>query len=98
MGLLGGMASGAYVDLAIRSCPERLQGTMMMLVVTVYWLAVRFGDLWGTDLYEHRGGFTVAIIATTAVYALILPVVFLTPRRLTATADGQVADGQAAAA
>lgn len=91
MGLLGGMASGAYVDLAMRSCPERLQGTMMMLVVTVYWVAVRFGDLWGTDLYEHRGGFLTAIVATTAVYALILPVLLLAPRRLTGTADGQAA-------
>ncbi|HZZ36412.1 MAG TPA: MFS transporter, partial [Caulobacteraceae bacterium] len=85
MGLMGGLASGAYVDLAIRSCPERLQGTMMMLVVTVYWVAVRFGDLWGTDLYEHQGGFVTAIIASTAVYALILPVLLLAPRRLTAT-------------
>jgi predicted MFS family arabinose efflux permease len=91
MGLMGGMASGAYVDLAIRACPERLQGTMMMLVVTVYWLAVRFGDLWGTELYERGGGFRTAIWATTVVYALILPVIFLTPRRLTATADGQTA-------
>ncbi|HEY4940860.1 MAG TPA: MFS transporter [Rhizomicrobium sp.] len=89
MGLLGGLASGAYVDLAIRSCPERLQGTMMMLVVTVYWVAVRFGDLWGTDLYEHAGGFTTAIWATTAVYALVLPVLFLAPKHLTATSDGQ---------
>ncbi|MFI4935997.1 MAG: MFS transporter [Caulobacterales bacterium] len=89
MGLLGGIANGAYVDLAIRSCPERLQGTMMMLVVTVYWVAVRFGDLWGTDLYEHQGGFITAVVASTAVYALILPVLWLAPRRLVATTDGQ---------
>lgn len=91
MGLLGGLASGAYVDLAIRSCPERLQGTMMMLVVTVYWIAVRFGDLWGTDLYEHGGGFVTAIWASTAVYALILPLLLLAPKHLTATADGEAA-------
>jgi predicted MFS family arabinose efflux permease len=89
MGLLGGLASGAYVDLAIRSCPGGLQGTMMMLVVTVYWIAVRFGDLWGTDLYEHGGGFLTAIWASTAVYALILPLLLLAPRRLTATSDGE---------
>jgi predicted MFS family arabinose efflux permease len=89
MGLLGGIASGAYVDLAIRSCPERLQGTMMMLVVTVYWIAVRFGDLWGTDLYEHQGGFTTAIWASTAVYAAIFPVLLLAPKHLTATMDGE---------
>jgi predicted MFS family arabinose efflux permease len=93
MGLLGGLASGAYVDLAIRSCPERLQGTMMMLVVTVYWIAVRFGDLWGTDLYEHGGGFLTAIWASTAVYALILPLLLLAPRHLTATSDGEAERG-----
>jgi MFS family permease len=93
MGLLGGLASGAYVDLAIRSCPERLQGTMMMLVVTVYWIAVRFGDLWGTDLYEHGGGFLTAIWASTAVYALILPLLLLAPRHLTATSDGEIQGG-----
>src|SRR5262249_29313619 len=82
MGLLGGIASGAYVDLAIRSCPEGLQGTMMMLVLTVYWMAARFGDLWGTDLYEHHAGFTTAIWASTAVYAAIFPVLLLAPRRL----------------
>ena len=42
MGLMGGLASAAYVDLAIRSCPEGLQATMMMLVITVYWISVRF--------------------------------------------------------
>jgi len=31
-----------------------------------------------------------AVIATTAVYALMLPVLLLAPRRLTATADGQI--------
>jgi MFS family permease len=89
MGLLGGLASGAYVDLAIRSCPERLQGTMMMLVVTVYWIAVRFGDLWGTDLYEHEGGFATAVWASTAIYALIFPLLLLAPKHLIATSDGQ---------
>ena len=43
----------------------------------------------GRYLYEHRGGFGVAIIATTAVYALILPVLWLAPRRLTSTSEGQ---------
>ena len=91
MGLLGGVANGAYVDLAMRSCPPRLQGTMMMLVVTVYWVAVRFGDLWGTDLYEHRGGMVTAIIATTGIYCLILPVLWLAPKRLVDTSDGESA-------
>jgi MFS family permease len=91
MGLLGGLASGAYVDLAIRSCPPGLQGTMMMLVVTVYWVAVRFGDLWGTDIYEHGGGFLMAVVATTGVYVLILPVLPFAPKRLVSSSDGEAA-------
>ena len=92
MSLMGGLASAAFIDLAIRSCPKGLQGTMMMLVsTTAYFVALRFGDLWGTDLYEHRGGFVTTVIASTAVYALMLPVLLLVPRRLSRTTDGQVA-------
>ena len=90
MSLMGGLASAAFIDLAIRSCPKGLQGTMMMLVsTTAYFVALRFGDLWGTDLYEHRGGFVTTVIASTAVYALMLPVLLLVPRRLSRSTDGQ---------
>jgi len=90
IGLVGGLAVTAYVDLAIRSCPRGLQGTMMMLAVTTtFFVAGRFGDLWGTDLYDHAGGFVTAVLATTAVYALILPALLLVPRRLASTADGE---------
>ena len=91
IGLLGGLGNVAYIDLAIRSCPRGLQGTMIMLVLTTtFAVAVRFGDLWGTTLYEHAGGFTTAVIATVLVYALIVPVLFFIPKRLTATKDGEV--------
>ncbi len=91
VGLMGGFATAAFIDLAIRSCPEGLQGTMMMLITTTaYWVANRFGDLWGTDLYDHHGGFVTAAWATTAVYALMAPLLLLVPKRLTATADGHV--------
>jgi hypothetical protein len=91
VGLVGGFAYAAYIDLAIRSCPRGLQATMMMLVVTsTFFVAGRFGDLWGTDLYEHAGGFATAVLATTLVYTLILPILFLAPRRLTATSDGEM--------
>jgi hypothetical protein len=91
VGLVGGFAYAAYVDLAIRSCPRGLLATMMMLVVTTtFFVAGRFGDLWGTTLYENAGGFGTAVLATTLVYVLILPILFLAPRRLTATSDGEV--------
>jgi hypothetical protein len=37
-----------------------------------YFIASRFGDVLGTNLYDHFGGFTVCVIAITVVYALIL--------------------------
>jgi MFS family permease len=90
MGMIGGIAQAALTDLAIRSCPQRLQGTMMMLFTTsIYYFAVRFGDLFGTDLYDHHGGFVTAVVGTIIVYALILPVLLLVPKRLIATPDGQ---------
>jgi MFS family permease len=90
MGLVGGLAQAAYTDLAIRSCPPGLQGTMMMFLIAGYWVPFRFGDLWGSYLYEHAGGFRTATLATIAVYALILPLLLFVPRRLTSTVDGEI--------
>ena len=90
MSLMGGFASAAYIDLAIRSCPKGLQGTMMMLVGgTAYFVALRLGDVLGTDIYDHHGGFVMTVVASTVVYALMLPVLLLAPRRLTSTTDGE---------
>jgi|HubBroStandDraft_1064217.scaffolds.fasta_scaffold89556_2 MFS family permease len=90
MGLIGGIAQAALTDLAIRSCPARLQGTMMLLFATsMYWIAVRFGDLLGAQIYAHWGGFYVAVAVTIAIYALILPVLLLVPKRLITTKDGE---------
>jgi MFS family permease len=92
IGLMGGVATAAYMDLLIRSCPRGLQGTILMMSTGLYYLVSRFGDVLGTNLYDHYGGvkgFQVCVIAITVVYASILPVLLLVPRRLTATADGQ---------
>ena len=56
-------------------------------------LAGNFGNLLGTDLYDHHGGFPACVLATTIVYALILPALLLVPRRLIATPDGQFFTG-----
>ena len=90
IGLMGGVASAAYMDLLIRSCPPGLQGTTLMMSVGLYWVASQFGDVLGTKLYDHYGGFAACVIAITVVYALILPVLLLVPERLIATADGEV--------
>jgi MFS family permease len=92
IGLMGGLATGAYLDLIIRSCPRGLQGTTLMMSNSLYFIVVRFGDVLGTNLYDRYGGFTVCVIAITIVYALILPALLLVPRHLIATADGKTPD------
>jgi predicted MFS family arabinose efflux permease len=89
MGLMGGVATAAYLDLIIRSCPRGLEGTTLMMSNSVFVIISRFGDVLGTNLYDHYGSFTVCVIAITVVYALILPVLLLVPKHLIATADGQ---------
>jgi len=89
MGLMGGIATAAYLDLIIRSCPRGLEGTTLMMSNSVFVIISRFGDVLGTNLYDHYGSFAVCVIAITVVYALILPVLLLVPKHLIATADGQ---------
>jgi len=89
MGLLGALAQASITDLVIRSAPRGSQGTMMMLFYALYYFSVRFGDLFGTWIYDNHGGFIPTVVITTVVYALILPVLLLVPKRLTATRDGE---------
>jgi hypothetical protein len=89
MGLMGGVATAAYLDLIIRSCPPGLQGTILMTSAALSVIVSRFGDVLGTVLYQDYGGFTVCVIAITLVYALILPILMLLPKDLIVTADGQ---------
>jgi hypothetical protein len=92
IGLMGGIATAAYLDLIIRSSPRGLQGTMLMMSVALNWIASRFGDVLGTILYTYFRGFAVCVAAITIVYALILPTLLLVPKHLIATADGQQPD------
>ena len=91
IGLMGGIATASYFDLAMRSCPPGLQGTLMMLVDGVFVLSARGGDLIGSKIYDGYpvNGFTYCVIATTIVYACILPLIFLVPRHIMATRDGE---------
>ena len=95
-GSMGGVATAAYLDLIIRSCPRGLQGTTLMMSGSLFFVASRFGDVLGTNLYDRYGGFAVCVIAITVVYALILPTLLLVPRHLTATTDGQTLSRQRA--
>ena len=91
IGLMGGVATAAYYDLAMRSCPAGLQGTLMLAVDGVFILSSRGGDLLGSAIYRSGGekGFLYCVIATTTVYALILPLIAWIPKQLIATADGE---------
>lgn len=90
IGLMGGVATAAYLDLIIRSCPQGLQGTMLMMSSALNVIVSRFGDVLGTNLYDYYGGFAACVTAVTVIYALILPALLLVPKRLIATADGQM--------
>jgi hypothetical protein len=92
IGLMGGVATAAYMALLIRSCPRGLQGTLLMGAASLYAIVTQLGNVLGTNLYDHYGGFRVCVIAITIVYALILPVLLLVPKALIATADGQTFD------
>ena len=88
-GLMGGFATAAYWDLIIRSCPRGLQGTMLMMSSSLFFVVSRFGDVLGTRLYDYYGGFSACVAAIAVVYTLILPTLLLVPKGLIATADGE---------
>jgi hypothetical protein len=88
-GLMGGFATGAYLDLIMRSCPAGLQGTTLMMSSSLFFIVSRFGDVLGTRLYDYHGGFVACVIAIAVVYTLILPALLLVPKGVIATADGQ---------
>ena len=91
MGLMGGLCVGALYDLSIRSCPPGLQGTLMMLVEGVYYLAARGSYVLGSAIYDAfpRNGFYICVIATSLIYLAILPVIFLIPHHVIASRDGE---------
>ena len=81
-GLSGGMATSAYLDLLIRSCPIGYHGTVMMASSAIYFLSTRSGDVLGSYLYEISGGFEICIVLMTATYASIVVILFFVPRRI----------------
>ncbi len=91
IGVMGGIAAAAYYDLSMRSCPPGLQGALMMMVDGVYLLSSRAGDVLGVGIYNLSPtyGFLYCVLATSAVYALILPLLLLVPKELIVTADGE---------
>jgi Major Facilitator Superfamily len=91
MGLMSGLGTAAYYDLTMRSCPPGLQGTLMMLVTAVWMFSLRGGDVLGSKIYASSPthGIIYCVIAMTAVYVLILPLIWTIPKEIIATADGE---------
>lgn len=87
-GLLGGFATAAYMDLILRSCPEGLEGTGVMLSGAALAIAYNSGNLFGSWIYS-RGGFVLAVIVTTLATALIVPLLWWVPESITATREGE---------
>jgi MFS family permease len=82
IGLFGGMATAAYLDLIIRSCPRGLQGTMVMMSGGLYFVATRFGDIIGTHLYAHFDSFKPCVFLMTSTYALIPVLLLAIPKKI----------------
>jgi MFS family permease len=90
-GPLNGIANAGYMDLLLRSCPRKLEGTGTTLVYSVNLLAVYVSDVFGAWLYQ-RGGYVLAFSVsalTTATVFLFIP--FL-PKRLIAYRDGEMSE------
>lgn len=91
IGLMGGMANVACIDIAMRACPPGLQGTLMMIISSTFALSMRGGDVLGTWIYglSPTHGFLYCVLAITLSYALILPVIPFLPHYLTTSPDGK---------
>jgi hypothetical protein len=91
IGLMGGMANVACIDIAMRACPPGLQGTLMMIIAATFALSMRGGDVLGTWIYgsSPAHGFQYCVLAITVSYALILPVIPFLPQHITASRDGE---------
>ncbi|HLV80076.1 MAG TPA: MFS transporter, partial [Chthonomonadaceae bacterium] len=86
--LLLGITNASFGDLLMRSYPKGLEGTGDTLVGSFAAGVAVGSDLFGSWLYE-KGGFGLALGITTLFSALIVPVLFLLPRALISTRDGE---------
>jgi hypothetical protein len=80
IGLMGGVATAAYLDLIIRSCPRGLQGTMIMLSGGIYFLSTRVGDIVGSYLYDRFDSFEACVVLMMSTYASIPFVLLVVPK------------------
>jgi MFS family permease len=91
MGLVSGAAYATLYDVAMRSCPPGLHGTLMMAATGANNLGWRAGDTFGVWLYQTGGahGFLWCCIATAASTLFSAVAMYAIPVNLRATPDGQ---------
>lgn len=91
LGLMGGVAGAAYIDLSMRACPPGLQGTFMMLMGGFAALAGGISNLAGAAIYSAspRHGFLYDVIVGMLAFTAILPVLKLLPKEIVERADGE---------
>jgi hypothetical protein len=83
-----GIGLCAYSDLLIRCCPPELEGAAMLFTGAMSAIAGDSSDIVGAWLYE-KGGFGLALGATTVITACIFLVLAMIPRRLTEPPEGE---------
>jgi MFS family permease len=91
IGLTYGLAEAGVYDLLYRASPPGLEGVAVLLGIAATYVAGTVADVFGSFLYEH-GGFHLALYTTLAATALILPLVYLVPRNVIATREGNPID------
>ena len=98
VGLLFGLANAAFLDLVIRSCPDGLEGTVMMLTVSLTALSANLGDVLGAVLYDRWGDFLICVAAATATNAAILLILPFVSKALIARPDAKASEVSVGAA
>ena len=88
IGLSGGLANAAYFGLMLRACPAPLAGTGMLVSSGFNLFLIEVGNVAGGYMYQSWG-FVGCALATTALYATILPLCFLLPRALVNPRDDE---------
>ncbi len=81
-----GFVPTGYTDLLMRTCPQELEGAGFMLMPSIIAAAGAASNLFGAWLYV-RGGFALSLGINTLCTALILPIVWVLPRRLAQARD-----------
>jgi predicted MFS family arabinose efflux permease len=88
VGISCGLANTAFIDLMLRSCPDRSEGIAVGLAIAAVSLASNSSDIVGGWLYSC-GGFGLALAVTVLVTCSLLIPLNMVPAYLTTPCDGE---------